>query len=182
MYAAIRRYQIDAHRTSAVVEHILKNFVPLIRQTPGLLSYHVLDGGNGAFATLTVCENQSALESTNTLAAQWIRQYLASTILSEQEGTPNLLVQGEQIFQGDLYEGVSEPTYKRSLQLLSVPEVGELIGMGRSWVYQQIRSGEIPSVHLGGSMKVKKRRRCQQAVHQRAEQLATRLPEHLLGG
>jgi hypothetical protein len=35
-------------------------------------------------------------------------------------------------FQGELYEGVSEPTYKRSLQLLSVPEVGELLGMGRS--------------------------------------------------
>jgi excisionase family DNA binding protein len=28
--------------------------------------------------------------------------------------------------------------------------------MGRSWVYQQIRSGEIPSVQLGGSVKVKR--------------------------
>src|SRR5918995_266906 len=115
MYAAIRRYQIDPHRTSAVVEHILKNFVPLIRQTPGLLSYHVLDGGNGAFATMTVCANQSAIESTNTLAAEWIRQYLASRIMSEQ-GTPNLSVGGEEIFQGDLYEGFSEPVYKRSLR------------------------------------------------------------------
>ncbi len=155
MYAAIRRYQIDPHRTSTVIEHILENFVPLIRQTPGLLSYHVLDGGNGAFSTLTVCETQPAIESTNTLAAEWIRQYLASRIMSEQ-GTPNLSVQSEEIFQGTLYEGVSEPTYKRSLQLLSVPEVGELLGMGRSWVYQQIRSGEIPSVHLGGSVKVKR--------------------------
>jgi excisionase family DNA binding protein len=156
MYAAIRRYQIDPERNSAVVEHILENFVPLIRQTPGLFSYHVLDGGSGAFATLTVCKNQSAIESTNTLAAEWIRQYLASRIMSEQGGTPNLSVGGEEIFQGDLYEGVSEPTYKRSLQLLSVPEVGELLGMGRSWVYQQIKSGDMPSVHLGGSVKVKR--------------------------
>jgi excisionase family DNA binding protein len=155
MYAAIRRYQIDPSRTSAVIEHILENFVPLIHQTPGLLSYHVLNGGNGVFATLTICENQSAIESTNTLAAEWIRQYLASRLMSEQ-GTPNLSVRGEEIFQGELYEGVSEPTYKRSLQLLSVPEVGELLGMGRSWVYQQIRSGDIPSVHLGGSVKVKR--------------------------
>jgi excisionase family DNA binding protein len=155
MYAAIRRYQIDSDRASDAIEHILKKFVPLIRQVPGLLTYHVLDGGNGAIATLTVCENQSALETTNTMATEGFRQYLASRIMSEQ-GTPNLCVQGEEFFQGELYEGLSEPTYKRSLQLLSVPEVGELLGMGRSWVYQQIRSGEIPSVHLGGSVKVKR--------------------------
>jgi excisionase family DNA binding protein len=155
MYAAIRRYQIDSHRTSGVVEHILENFVPLIRQTPGLLSYRVLDGGNGALATLTVCENQRATEATNTLATEWTRQYLASRIVSEQ-GVPNISVRTEEVFQGWLYEGVSEPTYKRNLQLLSVPEVSELLGMGRSWVYQQIRSGEIPSVHLGGSVKVKR--------------------------
>jgi excisionase family DNA binding protein len=46
--------------------------------------------------------------------------------------------------------------HKRSLQLLSVSEVGELLGMGRSWVYQQIKSGEIPSVQLRGSVKVKR--------------------------
>ncbi len=155
MYAAIRRYQIDHDRTPAAIEHILNNFVPLIRQTPGLHAYHVLDGGNGALATITVCETQSALETTNTMAIEGLRQYLASRIMSEQ-GAPDLYVRTEEIFQGTLYEGVSEPTYKRSLQLLSVPEVGELLGMGRSWVYQQIRSGEMPSVHLGGSVKVKR--------------------------
>jgi excisionase family DNA binding protein len=155
MYAAIRRYQIDSDRTSAAIEHILKNFVPLIRQTPGLHAYHVIDGGNGALATLTICESQSAIESTNTLATEYLRQYLASRILSEQ-GTPNFLVRSEEVYHGNLYEGVSEPTYKRSLQLLSVQEVSELLGLGRSWVYQQIKSGEMPSVHLGGSVKVKR--------------------------
>ena len=28
--------------------------------------------------------------------------------------------------------------------------------MGRSWVYNQIKSGEIPRVQLGGSLKVKR--------------------------
>jgi len=65
-------------------------------------------------------------------------------------------VRGEEIFQGNLYEGVSEPIYKQSLQLLSVQEVSELLGLGRSWVYQKIRSGEMPSVHLGGTVKVKR--------------------------
>jgi excisionase family DNA binding protein len=155
MYAAIRRYQIDHDRTSAAIEHILKNFVPLIRQTPGLQAYHVIDAGNGALATLTICQSQSAIEATNTLATEYLRQYLAATIISEQ-GTPNISVRGEEVYQGTLYEGVSEPIYKKSLQLLSVQEVSDLLGIGRSWVYQQIRSGEMPSVHLGGSVKVKR--------------------------
>jgi hypothetical protein len=147
MYAAIRRYQIDPDRTPAAIEHILENFVPLIRQTPRLRLYHVLDGGNGAVATLTVCETRSALETTNTIASEWIRQYLASRLISEQ-GTPDIYVRAENVFQGSLYEGVSEPTYKPSLQLLSVQEVAELLGMGRSWVYQQIRSGVgLPRFH-----------------------------------
>ena len=155
MYAAIRRYQIDHDRTAAAIEHILKNFVPLIRQTPGLHTYHVIDGGNGALATITVCESQSAIESTNTMATEVLRQYLAARILSEP-GTPNISVRSEEVYQGSLYEGVSEPIYKKSLQLLSVQEVSGLLGIGRSWVYQQIRSGEMPSVHLGGSVKVKR--------------------------
>src|SRR3954464_8713359 len=40
-------------------------------------------------------------------------------------------------------------------RLLSVQEVSEQLGMGRSWVYQQIKSGEIPSVQLGSIIKVK---------------------------
>jgi excisionase family DNA binding protein len=156
MYAAIRRYQIDANRTSAAIEHILETFVPLIRQTPGLHTYHVIDGGNGALATITVCENQSAIETTNTMASEWMRQYLAARLISEQ-GTPNVSVRGEEVFQGNLYEGISEPIYKQSLRLLSVQEVGELLGMGRSWVYQQIRSGERPSVQLKGAIKVRQK-------------------------
>jgi excisionase family DNA binding protein len=155
MYVAIRRYQIDSNRVSTAIEHILNNFVPLMRQTPGLQAYHVIDAGNGALATLTICQSQSAVEATNRMAAESLRQYLAASIISEQ-GTPDLFVRGEEIYQGTLYEGVSEPIYKQSLQLLSVQEVSELLGIGRSWVYQQIRSGEMPSVHLGGSVKVKR--------------------------
>ncbi len=40
------------------------------------------------------------------------------------------------------------------MQLLSVSEVGELLEMGRSLVYRQIRSGEMPSVKRGASVKV----------------------------
>jgi excisionase family DNA binding protein len=41
-------------------------------------------------------------------------------------------------------------------QLLSIKEVCEELGMGKSWVYQRLRSQEIPSIRLGGAVKVKR--------------------------
>lgn len=41
-------------------------------------------------------------------------------------------------------------------KLLSMKEVCEELGMGRSWIYQRIKSGEIPSVKLGHNIKVKR--------------------------
>src|SRR5919112_3309408 len=48
------------------------------------------------------------------------------------------------------------PQSRRELDLLSLPEVCQELGMGKSWVYQRIRSGEIPSVKLGRNIKVKR--------------------------
>ena len=43
-----------------------------------------------------------------------------------------------------------------SLGLLSIPALCQELGMGKSWVYRRLRSGEIPSVKLGRSIKVKR--------------------------
>ena len=42
------------------------------------------------------------------------------------------------------------------MDLLSIPELCQELGMGKSWVYRHLRSGEIPSVKLGRSIKVKR--------------------------
>jgi excisionase family DNA binding protein len=42
-----------------------------------------------------------------------------------------------------------------ALQLLSIDEVVKALGMGRSWVYRRIKSGEIPSFRVGRNIKVK---------------------------
>ena len=40
-------------------------------------------------------------------------------------------------------------------ELLSIEEVCQELGMGKSWVYKRLKNGEIPSVKLGHSIKVK---------------------------
>jgi excisionase family DNA binding protein len=45
---------------------------------------------------------------------------------------------------------------QRGVQLLSIPQLCQELGMGKSWLYRRLRSGEIPSVRLGRSIKVRR--------------------------
>ena len=156
MYAAIRRYRVDSDSCSEVVKLILERFVPLIKEAQGLLAYYVLDAEDGVVATITICEDKERVEESSRVATEWLKQYLASSIVSTEE-LRSFYIGVEDPLQGPLYEGFSEMCPDGpSTQLLSVQEVCEALGMGKSWVYQQIRSGELPSIKLGGSIKVER--------------------------
>jgi excisionase family DNA binding protein len=45
---------------------------------------------------------------------------------------------------------------RAGVQLLSIPQLCQELGMGKSWVYRRLRSGEIPSVRLGRTIKVRR--------------------------
>jgi excisionase family DNA binding protein len=168
MYAAVQRYRTELPTDSQEVRQIIEKLVPYIRDT--VIAYYVLEAGDGTFVSITICEDEAKVEASNRLTAEWLKHYLATTIVS-QESVTELSLTVDDPIQGTLHVGISEPEYKRSLQLLSVPEAGELLGMGRSWVYQQIRSGEMPSVHLGGSVKVKREDLAQYIEKHRRSQL-----------
>jgi excisionase family DNA binding protein len=56
-------------------------------------------------------------------------------------------------------ESISEEAALRSqgrVQLLSIPQLCQELGMGKSWIYRRLRSGEIPSVRLGRTIKVRR--------------------------
>ena len=44
---------------------------------------------------------------------------------------------------------------QRGAQLLSIPQLCQELGMGKTWIYRRLRSGEIPSVRLGRSIRVR---------------------------
>ena len=44
----------------------------------------------------------------------------------------------------------------RDFELLSIPDVCQELGMGKSWVYRRLKSGQIPSIKLGHNIKVKR--------------------------
>jgi len=51
---------------------------------------------------------------------------------------------------------VEEAAGGGGLDLLSITDVCQELGMGKSWVYRRIQSGEIPSVKLGRNIKVRR--------------------------
>ena len=42
------------------------------------------------------------------------------------------------------------------VQLLSIPQLCQELGMGKSWIYRRLRSGEIPSIRLRRTIKVRR--------------------------
>ena len=69
------------------------------------------------------------------------------------ERLESTLLEFEGSIDGDAQE---RPEGRKGLDLLSIPELCQELGMGKSWVYRRLHSGEIPSVKLGRSIKVKR--------------------------
>ncbi len=70
------------------------------------------------------------------------------------EKLESALLEFEQSTSG---EATLRPQQQRGgVQLLSIPQLCQELGMGKSWIYRRLRSGEIPSVRLGRSIKVRR--------------------------
>ena len=70
------------------------------------------------------------------------------------EGAESALITFEETLGGE--EAPDRPQGQRSMDLLSIPDVCQELGMGKSWVYRRLKSGEIPSIKLGHNIKVKR--------------------------
>ena len=70
------------------------------------------------------------------------------------EGLESALLEFEEALTGEA--SVRPESSRKGLDLLSIPEVCQELGMGKSWVYRRLKSGEIPSIKLGHNIKVKR--------------------------
>ena len=90
-----------------------------------------------------------------------LRQALRSHRRSLQE-LESVLIKFEEALLGGREERPERPQAQQGetggggLELLSIPEVCQELGMGKSWVYRRIQSGEISSVKLGRNIKVRR--------------------------
>jgi|SRR5215212_11301519 len=72
------------------------------------------------------------------------------------EQLESALLKFEQSISGEATLGPQEEQQLGGVQLLSVPQLRQELGMGKSWLYRRVRSGEIPSIRLGRTIKVRR--------------------------
>ena len=89
MYAVIRRYQFDTKASEEISRHVREGFIPLLRKTPGFVSYNWLDTGNGVGASIGVFQDKAGAEESVRLAATYVQQHMPGLL-----GKPEI-TQGE---------------------------------------------------------------------------------------
>src|SRR5918993_1829564 len=72
------------------------------------------------------------------------------------EKLESALVEFEQSISEEVTLRPQQEGGHRGVQLLSIPQLCQELGMGKSWLYRRLRSGEIPSIRLGRSIKVRR--------------------------
>jgi hypothetical protein len=84
MHASIRRYQssdvAEAGRRAG------EEFVPIVREMPGISGWYLVDGGDGTLITITLCDDAAAAEASVERAGEWVRENIPDLI----QGTPEV--------------------------------------------------------------------------------------------
>jgi excisionase family DNA binding protein len=71
------------------------------------------------------------------------------------EKLESAILEFEQSISGEVTFGPQEEQ-RAGVQLLSIPQLRQELGMSKSWIYRRLRSGEIPSIRLGRTIKVRR--------------------------
>src|SRR5215211_134268 len=72
------------------------------------------------------------------------------------EQLESALLEFEESISGEATLRPQQEEQRGGVQLLSIPQLCQELGMGKSWLYRRLRSGEIPSIRLGRTIKVRR--------------------------
>jgi heme-degrading monooxygenase HmoA len=84
MFAAIRYYRTDPDSIESVIRRVKEGFVPLVRETPGFVSYFVLAPGRDEIVSVSVFEDRQGAQESNRKAEEWVRQNLSELLPSPE--------------------------------------------------------------------------------------------------
>jgi hypothetical protein len=80
MFAAIRYYRTDPGSIESVVRRIKEGFVPVIRETPGFVTYLIMTPRQGEIVAVGVFEERGGAQESNEKAEKWVRQNLSELL------------------------------------------------------------------------------------------------------
>ncbi len=115
MHAAIRQYQVDPGSVDEITRGVNEGLLPTIKEVYGFQAYYVVDAGGGRMASVSVFEDRAGAEESTRMAADWIRQNMASLVPDPPEVLEGEVVVHDAASAGpvsgvtDTLGGVTEP-------------------------------------------------------------------------
>jgi quinol monooxygenase YgiN len=87
MFAAIRYYRAEPPSIDEVVRRVQQDFVPVIRDMAGFVSYFVLvpSGREEEIVSVSVFEDRHSAEESNRKATEWVAQNLGELLRPSPE-------------------------------------------------------------------------------------------------
>jgi len=77
MYSSIRRYTTNSNDAVKIIELIKQgNIEERIGILPGFIAYYIINCGDGVLLTINVFEDLADAEHSNTIAAEWVEEYV----------------------------------------------------------------------------------------------------------
>jgi heme-degrading monooxygenase HmoA len=94
MFAAIRYYHTDPDSIDEVIRRTREGFVPVIKDTPGFVSYFVLSPGErqGEIVSVSIFEDEQSAQESNEKAEDWVRQNLSELVLPPELAAGQIVV------------------------------------------------------------------------------------------
>jgi antibiotic biosynthesis monooxygenase len=96
VYVVIRRYEADIASSDEVVRRVREGFLPLIRQRPGFVAYHLVDAGDGVITSISIFRDHGEANESTRDAAEWVKANLAELV----QGPPEI-ISGEVVLSGE---------------------------------------------------------------------------------
>lgn len=77
MHATVRQY-LHILNHDEVIKHINEEYLPMLREIPGFVSYYLVDVGTegGRMVSVTIFEDAAGTEASNARTADWVRDNL----------------------------------------------------------------------------------------------------------
>jgi len=106
---------VDPGSVDEIIRGVNEGFLPIIKDVYGFQAYYALDAGGGRLATVSVFEDRAGAEESTRMAADWIRQNMASLLPNPPEVLEGEVFANEAASAGpvsgvtDTVGGVTEP-------------------------------------------------------------------------
>ncbi len=99
MHVAMRQYQVAPGSVDEITRGVNEGLLPIIKDVYGFQAYYAVDAGGGRIASVSVFEDRAGAEESTRLAADYIRQNMASLFPNPPE-----VLQGE-VFANEAASG-----------------------------------------------------------------------------